>query len=85
MEAFSPTPPAWAEAATHALEFCCPRCGEAASSATSVWINRRSPVYTHSHRRKWQEFYKCECETAWWAWSSDRPPNPWEVAAADEA
>ena len=41
--------------------------------AQFVWINRRSPVYTPDHRRKWQEFYKCECGAAWWAWSSDRP------------
>ena len=26
-------------------------------------------------RRKWQEFYQCECDTAWWGWSDDRPPS----------
>lgn len=41
--------------------------------AQAVWINRRAPVYTEDHRRKWQEFYHCSCGTAWWAWSSDRP------------
>ncbi|MEO0349741.1 MAG: hypothetical protein AAF282_06795 [Cyanobacteria bacterium P01_A01_bin.15] len=79
MEAFSPIPPQWSEPAIHALKFCCPRCGESTSVATAVWINRRAPVYTHNHKRKWQEFYQCECGTAWWAWSSDRPPNPWQV------
>ncbi len=43
-------------------------------TAQRVWINRRAPVYTPDHRRKWQEFYQCECGKAWWAWSSDRPP-----------
>ncbi len=79
MEAFSSVPPQWTESATHALAFCCPRCGEAAAVASAVWINRRAPVYTHNHKRKWQEFYHCECGTAWWGWSSDRPPNPWQV------
>lgn len=78
MEAFSPIPPDWVESATHALTFCCPSCHQPASVATNVWINRRAPVYTHNHKRKWQEFYKCECGQAWWAWSSDRPPNPWQ-------
>ncbi|MDV3349604.1 hypothetical protein D0962_07130 [Leptolyngbyaceae cyanobacterium CCMR0082] len=79
MEAFSPDPPKWAESATHALTFSCPHCSESASVATDVWINRRSPVYTHNHKRKWQEFYQCKCGVAWWAWSSDRPPNSWQV------
>ncbi|MGD1857154.1 MAG: hypothetical protein ACFB2W_23215 [Leptolyngbyaceae cyanobacterium] len=79
MEAFSPISPQWTESATHALTFGCPRCNEPAAAATAVWINRRAPVYTHNHKRKWQEFYQCECGTAWWAWSSDRPPNPWQV------
>ena len=74
MDAFSPFPPDWAKAACHAYEFCCPRCEASAGQAKAVWINRRSPVYTEGHRRKWQEFYQCgECDTAWWAWSSDRP------------
>jgi hypothetical protein len=75
MEAFAPTPPDWTQPAIHAQSFCCPTCRAASIEATQVWINRRSPVYTPEHRRKWQEFYKCKCETAWWAWSSDRPPT----------
>ncbi|HEY9735562.1 MAG TPA: hypothetical protein V6D06_04740 [Trichocoleus sp.] len=74
INAFSPIAPKWTEAATHTTQFCCPRCGAETGKAQAVWINRRSPVYTENHRRKWQEFYHCECETAWWAWSSDRPP-----------
>ncbi len=76
MEAFDLNPPVWAETAVHAFSFCCPRCQSSAKAAAKVWINRRSPVYTENHRRKWQEFYQCgDCETAWWAWSSDRPPS----------
>ena len=75
MEAFAPTPPDWTEPAIHAQSFCCPSCRAASIEATQVWINRRSPVYNPEHRRKWQEFYKCKCETAWWAWSTDRPPT----------
>lgn len=78
MDAFSPTPPDWTASATHALTFCCPSCNDAAGDAQRVWINRRAPVYTHNHKRKWQEFYQCECGKVWWAWSSDRPPNPWQ-------
>ncbi|WP_080806582.1 hypothetical protein [Halomicronema hongdechloris] len=73
MDAFSPIPPLWTESAIHAVEFTCPSCGAGSSQAQAVWINRRSPVYTEGHRHKWQEFYRCECETVWWAWSSDRP------------
>ncbi|HEY9810918.1 MAG TPA: hypothetical protein V6D13_16440 [Halomicronema sp.] len=43
--------------------------------ALQVWINRRSPVYTEDHRRKWQEFYECNCGSSWWAWSNERPPS----------
>lgn len=75
MEAFDLVPPDWAEAAVHAMRFCCPKCSESSKAAERVWINRRSPVYTEDRRRKWQEFYLCECGTAWWAWSSDRPPS----------
>ncbi|EKQ70678.1 hypothetical protein OsccyDRAFT_0980 [Leptolyngbyaceae cyanobacterium JSC-12] len=75
MEAFDPTPPIWSEKAIHASEFCCPACRASSKVATRVWINRRSPVFTEDHRRKWQEFYLCECQQAWWAWSSDRPPS----------
>lgn len=73
MEAFSPTPPPWTETAIHALTFACPRCHAPAHEARRVWINRRAPVLTDNYLRKWQEFYLCECEQAWWAWSSDRP------------
>ncbi|CAN1212049.1 hypothetical protein TUMEXPCC7403_17720 [Tumidithrix helvetica PCC 7403] len=75
MDAFEPISPDWTQKATHAQNFCCPRCGRLPSQAKSVWINRRSPVYTENHRRKWQEFYACECDAVWWAWSSDRPPS----------
>ncbi|HIK32896.1 MAG TPA: hypothetical protein IGS17_05990 [Oscillatoriales cyanobacterium M59_W2019_021] len=72
MDAFEPTPPHWTQSATHAHQFCCPTCGASPRDAKSVWLNRRSPVYTEDHRRKYQEFYHCQCETVWWAWSSDR-------------
>jgi hypothetical protein len=75
MEAFSPNSPEWIESATHAIEFCCPRCRAGSTAATAVWINRRSPVTVDGRRRKWQEFYQCECSQVWWAWSSDRPAN----------
>ncbi len=75
MDAFELIPPEWASAAIHALEFSCPACHAPCTEATAVWINRRSPVYTDDHRRKWQEFYLCSCGCAWWAWSSDRPPS----------
>ncbi|MGF1459381.1 MAG: hypothetical protein ACFBSG_10180 [Leptolyngbyaceae cyanobacterium] len=78
MNPFSPLPPNWAQAAVHAYQFGCPHCGADPSKSTAVWINRRSPVYTEGRKRKWQEFYQCgECEAAWWAWSSDRPPTEW--------
>jgi hypothetical protein len=72
MEAFNPIPPEWTKKATHALTFCCPRCGASPDGAQNVWINRFAPVLTEDYRRKWQEFYHCECEEVWWAWSSDR-------------
>jgi hypothetical protein len=75
MEAFSPTPPDWTKEATHAYEFCCPNCHSSSTDAIAVWINRRSPVMLDYRRRKWQEFYHCQCGKVWWAWSSDRPPN----------
>ncbi len=75
MDAFAPVPPAWTEPAVHAVEFCCPQCRAAATEAHQVWMNRRSPVFTEDQGRKWQEFYRCNCGTAWWAWSSDRPPS----------
>lgn len=75
MEAFDLTPPDWTASAIHASEFCCPACRQSAKVAQRVWINRRSPVFTEDHRRKWQEFYQCQCGQSWWAWSSDRPPS----------
>ncbi|VEP16045.1 conserved hypothetical protein [Hyella patelloides LEGE 07179] len=75
MDAFSLNPPKWTANAVHAVPFCCPTCKAQATKATKVWLNRRSPVTDYDLRRKWQEFYLCECETAWWAWSSDRPPS----------
>lgn len=75
MEAFSLKPPQWTENAVHAVGFDCPKCHEKPHKAEKVWINRRSPVMTEDYRRKWQEFYLCECQKAWWAWSSDRPSS----------
>lgn len=75
MDAFSANPPEWTNEAKHSLVFCCPNCKAKAESAVGVWLNRRAPVTDSSFGRKWQEFYLCECETAWWAWSSDRPPS----------
>ncbi len=75
MEAFNPNPPEWTKIAIHALTFCCPRCGESPLKAQKVWLNRYAPVIMEDYRRKWQEFYLCECEQVWWAWSSDRPPS----------
>jgi hypothetical protein len=75
MEAFDFIPPDWTQAAVHAKEFCCPTCRSPSKVAKSVWVNRRSPVYTEDHRRKWQEFYHCQCGQAWWGWSNDRPPS----------
>jgi hypothetical protein len=75
MDAFAPIPPKWTNKAIHAYEFCCPSCRASSLEAMEVWINRRSPVMTENHRRKWQEFYNCQCGYVWWAWSSDRPPT----------
>ncbi len=75
MEAFSLTPPDWIERATHAQAFCCPSCHATSQEATTAWINRRSPVLLENRRRKWQEFYHCQCGTAWWGWSDERTPN----------
>ncbi|NEQ66531.1 MAG: hypothetical protein F6J86_17460 [Symploca sp. SIO1B1] len=75
MEAFSLVPPQWTQSATHALEFCCPNCRAPSIEAQRVWVNRRSPVITEDHSKKWQEFYDCHCGTVWWAWNSDRPPS----------
>jgi len=75
MDAFAPIPPEWTSKAVHAYEFCCPSCRYSSLEALQVWINRRSPVISEEHRRKWQEFYNCQCGCVWWAWSSDRPPS----------
>jgi hypothetical protein len=75
MEAFSPTPPNWTEKAIHAAEFCCPVCSASSAESTAAWINRRSPVLVENRKRKWQEFYLCQCDRAWWGWSNDRAPN----------
>jgi len=75
MDAFAPLPPEWTQNATHALQFCCPRCQSSSNEAEYVWLNRRSPVMTEDYKRKWQEFYQCRCGYVWWGWSSDRPPR----------
>lgn len=82
MEAFDPVPPEWTQSAIHAIEFCCPTCRSSSREANLVWLNRRSPVITDDYRRKWQEFYQCQCGRAWWAWSSDRPPS--DLAKPDQ-
>jgi hypothetical protein len=73
MNAFEPIPPDWTHSAIHAINFRCPTCQGNCVEAEQVWINRRSPVYTELHQRKWQEFYQCGCGGVWWAWSTDRP------------
>ncbi len=73
--AFAQFPSDWVQSATHAYGFCCPRCQAIAAEAKDVWINRGAPVYTEFQQRKWQEFYLCNCDYAWWGWSSDRPPT----------
>lgn len=75
MDAFAFTSPEWTNQAIHAYKFCCPSCGSSSLEAEKVWLNRRSPVMTDNYRRKWQEFYYCQCGYVWWAWSSDRPPT----------
>jgi hypothetical protein len=75
MDAFAPIPPDWTNKAIHAHQFCCPSCRASCMEAQRVWINRRSPVYTEDYRKKWQEFYECQCGTIWWAWSNERPPS----------
>ncbi len=75
MDAFDPIAPAWTETAIHAHGFCCPTCRSSPMAAQRAWINRRSPVFMEDYRRKWQEFYQCECGCVWWAWSDERPPS----------
>nr|WP_016924897.1 hypothetical protein [Prochlorothrix hollandica] len=83
MDPFSPSAPEWTATAAHAHEFCCPQCRSGPLEAHQVWINRRSPVYTEDYRKKWQEFYRCSCQQAWWAWSSDRPPTELESSKTE--
>ena len=78
MEAFSRNAPEWTKKATHALNFRCPRCNLSSRQAQKVWLNRYAPVTTEDYTRKYQEFYMCECEQVWWAWSSDRPKRLFE-------
>jgi hypothetical protein len=73
MDAFAANPPEWTDRSVHSYNFFCPKCGSGSREAVGVWLNRRSPVTTPDHRRKWQEFYLCHCGCAWWAWSTDRP------------
>ena len=75
MDAFLPVAPPWTESAVHAVGFRCPTCGEPPGKAKRVWLNRRSPVFMENYKRKWQEFYDCECGCVWWGWSNERPPN----------
>lgn len=75
MDAFSPYPPEWIQNATHAMSFCCPTCQNPPTKAQRAWLNRYAPVTDSLQRRRWQEFYDCECGTVWWAWSTDRPPS----------
>ncbi len=75
MEAFAFIPPEWTFEAIHAYDFCCPKCHSSSLEATQVWVNRRAPVTTENYKRKWQEFYSCQCGCVWWAWSNDRPPT----------
>jgi len=78
MDAFSPIAPSWTKNAIHSLDFRCPACKKSVSETVKVWLNRQSPVMNENYERKWQEFYQCECEQVWWAWSSDRPPSPYK-------
>ena len=81
MDAFDPIPPEWTNTAIHAYGFACPNCRSSTREAEKVWLNRRSPVMTEDYRRKWQEFYQCQCSYVWWAWSNERPPS--ELSASD--
>lgn len=75
MDAFEPVPPTWTQTAVHAYSFTCPTCHKSSKESDRVWINRRSPVFTEDYRKKWQEFYHCQCGQVWWAWSNERPPG----------
>lgn len=82
MDAFALVPPEWTKSAVHAVNFCCPGCKTNPAKAKNVWLNRRAPVTVGDglyadvfSRRKYQEFYLCECGTPWWGWSDDRQPS----------
>ena len=83
MDAFAPFPPPWTKDAVHAQPFGCPQCGAGSREAQNVWLNRRAPVFTNGRKRKYQEFYQCECGAAWWGWSCDRPPLELENASEE--
>ncbi len=72
MEAFSRIAPEWTHSAVHAMSFHCPNCEASPHEAKKVWLNRYAPVTSEDRVRKWQEFYLCECDRAWWGWSNDR-------------
>ena len=75
MDAFSKIPPTWTKDAIHSLDFLCPSCKKSVENVIKVWLNRQAPVMGENYEKKWQEFYQCQCETSWWAWSSDRPAS----------
>lgn len=85
MDAFSPHPPDWIQGATHAVGFCCPNCHEPPTKADRAWLNRSAPVMDEHYRRRWQEFYQCRCSQVWWAWSSDRPPSPYQTPSSESS
>lgn len=85
MDAFEPVPPIWTKSALHSFTFSCPTCHKSSKEADSVWVNRRSPVFTEDYRKKWQEFYHCQCGQAWWGWSSDRPPSELGTREPDDS
>ena len=72
MEAFSRTAPQWTQDAIHSMDFHCPKCDATSREAQKVWLNRWAPVTIQGQTRKWQEFYLCKCNQAWWGWSNDR-------------
>lgn len=85
MDAFELTPPTWTKSALHSFTFTCPTCHKSSKEAGSVWVNRRSPVFTEDYRKKWQEFYHCQCGQAWWGWSSDRPLGELGIREPDDS
>ncbi len=73
MEAFSRQAPEWTKTAIHAFSLNCPKCNSTPRKAQKVWLNRYAPVTLENYGRKYQEFYLCECNQVWWAWSNERP------------